>query len=488
MEFSSEQINSRDHSSSGSTPAKNFLVYMEGISVRFGKVVALDGVNFGVGRGEIVGLLGDNGAGKTTLIKTLIGLVKPERGKIFFEGKRVNFKCPADARSVGIETVYQDLALIDLLDVTRNFFLGREIEKRIGPFKFLDIKKMNNLAEKFLDENGFTDGNVVKMIESLSGGERQKVAVGRAGFFGTKLLILDEPTASLSESETDEVLNLVLKAKRRGISVIFVTHNAHEVFEVADRFVILQNGRSIANLDRRDTDLEGIEKLLISSRIGAVRQMAAGVAHQIKNPLGIMKVTAEMLRDDFEVTNGREDYNRLTRLLIDEIDSLNLAINNFLDFARPLKIERESCSVSEIVDHSLRSIPSRNFPGIAINVEISDNMGRYYLDKRLIEQVLNNLIMNALEASKRGCVVTVRAYEINDDLFIEVEDQGIGFGEGEIKHIFMPFYTTKSNGTGLGLPIVKRIVEQHGGSIEVQSAPDKGSIFRLKFNSVRVKG
>ncbi len=461
---------------------------MEGISVRFGKVVALDGVNFSVGKGEIVGLLGDNGAGKTTLIKTLIGLVKPERGKIFFEGRRVNFRCPADARSVGIETVYQDLALIDLLDVTRNFFLGREIEKRIGPFKFLDIKKMNRLAEKFLDENGFTDGNVVKMIEALSGGERQKVAIGRAGFFGTKLLILDEPTASLSESETDEVLNLVLGAKRRGISVIFVTHNAHEVFEVADRFVILQNGRNIANLDRRDTDLDGIEKLLISSRIAAVRQMAAGVAHQIKNPLGIMKVTAEMLRDDFEVKEGKEDYDRLTRLLIDEIDSLNLAINNFLDFARPLKIERESCSISDIVDHSLKNIPTRNFPGIAVNVEINDNMGRYYLDKRLIEQVMNNLIMNALEASGKGSVVTIRAYEINDDLFIEVEDQGVGFSEGEIKHIFMPFYTTKSNGTGLGLPIVKRIVEQHGGSIEVQSRPGEGSVFRLKFNSVRVKG
>ncbi len=461
---------------------------MEGISVRFGKVVALDGVNFSVGKGEIVGLLGDNGAGKTTLIKTLIGLVKPERGKIFFEGRRVNLRCPADARSVGIETVYQDLALIDLLDVTRNFFLGREIEKRIGPFKFLDIKKMNRLAEKFLDENGFTDGNVVKMIEALSGGERQKVAIGRAGFFGTKLLILDEPTASLSESETDEVLNLVLGAKRRGISVIFVTHNAHEVFEVADRFVILQNGRNIANLDRRDTDLDGIEKLLISSRIAAVRQMAAGVAHQIKNPLGIMKVTAEMLRDDFEVKEGKEDYDRLTRLLIDEIDSLNLAINNFLDFARPLKIERESCSISDIVDHSLKNIPTRNFPGIAVNVEINDNMGRYYLDKRLIEQVMNNLIMNALEASGKGSVVTIRAYEINDDLFIEVEDQGVGFSEGEIKHIFMPFYTTKSNGTGLGLPIVKRIVEQHGGSIEVQSRPGEGSVFRLKFNSVRVKG
>ncbi len=487
MKPSSEHNNSKDISSK-KDPIKNSLVYMEGISVRFGKVVALDGVNFSVGKGEIVGLLGDNGAGKTTLIKTLIGLVKPERGKIFFEGRRVNLRCPADARSVGIETVYQDLALIDLLDVTRNFFLGREIEKRIGPFKFLDIKKMNRLAEKFLDENGFTDGNVVKMIEALSGGERQKVAIGRAGFFGTKLLILDEPTASLSESETDEVLNLVLGAKRRGISVIFVTHNAHEVFEVADRFVILQNGRNIANLDRRDTDLDGIEKLLISSRIAAVRQMAAGVAHQIKNPLGIMKVTAEMLRDDFEVKEGKEDYDRLTRLLIDEIDSLNLAINNFLDFARPLKIERESCSISDIVDHSLKNIPTRNFPGIAVNVEINDNMGRYYLDKRLIEQVMNNLIMNALEASGKGSVVTIRAYEINDDLFIEVEDQGVGFSEGEIKHIFMPFYTTKSNGTGLGLPIVKRIVEQHGGSIEVQSRPGEGSVFRLKFNSVRVKG
>ena len=461
----------------------NNLVRMENISVRFGKVVALNGVNFNVGGGEIVGLLGDNGAGKTTLIKTLIGLLKPDSGKIFFQGRQVSFNSPIQARIAGIETTYQDLALIDLLSVTRNFFLGREVKKKIGPFQFLDHKKMKSITEKYLYENGFTEKDIIhKVVNSLSGGERQKIAIGRANYFCAKLLILDEPTASLSETETEQVLNLVLRAKRRGTSVIFVTHNAHEVFEIADRFIILQNGKNLANLGKKDADLKEIEKLVISSRLAAVRQMAAGVAHQIRNPLGIMKVTAEMLKDDFEVADNREDYKRLTQLLINEIDSLNLTINNFLDFARPIKIKRKICSIGKIIQQSLLNIPMNKFKNIKLETEIEDKLDTVYLDNKLIEQVATNLLLNALEASPPGSTVKLRAYKSLQCIIIEAEDRGEGFNERKIKQIFSPFFTTKANGTGLGLSIAKRIVEQHGGSITAVSSPGNGSIFTVKLS------
>ena len=231
------------------------LVYMENIGARFGKVVALDSVNFTVGRNEVVGLLGDNGAGKSTLIKCLNGYHKVASGNIFFDGKPADFNSPADARDAGIETAYQDLALVNLMTIARNFFLGRELTKKMGPFTFLDHKKMDEISARSLAEVGMR--NIRAMHESvnfLSGGERQAIAIGRASFFGAKLLILDEPTASLSVTETEWVLRLVKGAKKSGLSVILISHNAYEVYEVADRFVVLQHGKNYGNIKREDSE------------------------------------------------------------------------------------------------------------------------------------------------------------------------------------------------------------------------------------------
>jgi simple sugar transport system ATP-binding protein len=239
------------------------LVYMEKVGIRFAKVVALDGVDFTVGRNEVVGLLGDNGAGKSTLIKCLNGYHKVSSGNIYFDGKHADFNSPADARDAGIETAYQDLALVNLMTIARNFFLGREVEKKIGPFKLLDQKKMNEISARSLAEVGLR--NIRAMHESvnfLSGGERQAIAIGRASYFGAKLLILDEPTAALSVTETEWVLRLVKEAKAGGLAVILISHNAYEVYEVADRFVVLQHGKNYANVKREDTDAKELIELI----------------------------------------------------------------------------------------------------------------------------------------------------------------------------------------------------------------------------------
>jgi simple sugar transport system ATP-binding protein len=233
---------------------ENF-VYMENIGIRFGKVIALDSVNFHVGRNEVVGLLGDNGAGKSTLIKCLNGFHKVSSGNIYVDGKHADFNSPADARDAGIETAYQDLALVNLMTISRNFFLGRELTKKIGPIQFLDHKKMDEISARSLAEVGLRNIRAMhEAVNFLSGGERQAIAIGRASFFGAKLLILDEPTAALSVTETEWVLRLVQEAKESGLSVILISHNAYEVYDVSDRFVVLEHGKNYANINKEDTE------------------------------------------------------------------------------------------------------------------------------------------------------------------------------------------------------------------------------------------
>ncbi|MEN3008497.1 ATP-binding cassette domain-containing protein [Pseudothermotoga sp.] len=241
------------------------LVEMRNIKKSFGKVKALKGVDFSVGRAEVVGLLGDNGAGKSTLIKVLVGYYQPDEGEIYFEGKRVRFSSPREARELGIETVYQDLALVNLMPLWRNFFLGRELVHKFGPVKWLNRKKMRKIALDALADIGISVRNVDDTVAFLSGGERQAVAIARAIHFGAKLLILDEPTAALSVGETRKVLEHILEAKRRGISVIFITHNIYHVYEVADRLVVLERGEKIGEYKKEHVTPQQVMDLIAAA-------------------------------------------------------------------------------------------------------------------------------------------------------------------------------------------------------------------------------
>lgn len=248
--------------------AQTPLVQMVGISKSFGSVEALRNVDFHVNRQEIVGLLGDNGAGKSTLIKILTGVYTPTKGQIFFDGKPVTIDSPNDARALGIETVYQDLALVPLMSVARNFWLGQELTRQFGPIRILDHKEMSARAFAALRDIGIRNlRSAEETVGSLSGGERQSIAIGRAVYFGKKLLILDEPTSALSVKQTREVLNYTLAAKERGLSVIFITHNIAHVHEVADRFTIIRGGRKIGDFNREDVSEMEVAHMIMTGEV-----------------------------------------------------------------------------------------------------------------------------------------------------------------------------------------------------------------------------
>ena len=235
-------------------------------SKMFGQVRALNNVSFSVNKAEIVGLVGDNGAGKSTIISTLMGVYPPDEGEIFFDGKRVRFSSPREAREAGIEPVYQQASLVDLMSLWRNFFLGREITRRIGPFRYLDKKAMKEASIAITRDIGVGLRTPDANVSFLSGGERQSICIGRSMYFDAKLLLLDEPTTALSVKETRRVLNFAAESRERGISVIIVDHNIHHIYPVVDRFVVLDRGSKVAELVREEVTAEDVIQVITAGR------------------------------------------------------------------------------------------------------------------------------------------------------------------------------------------------------------------------------
>ncbi|WP_306934745.1 MULTISPECIES: ATP-binding cassette domain-containing protein [Agrobacterium] len=227
-----------------------------GLVKRYGRVTALDNADFDLYPGEILAVIGDNGAGKSSLIKALSGAIRPDEGEIRLEGKPVQFKTPLEARDAGIETVYQNLALSPALSITDNMFLGRELRKPgiLGSvFRKLDHAAMDKFAREKLSELGLmTIQNINQAVETLSGGQRQGVAVARAAAFGSKVVILDEPTAALGVKESRRVLELIQDVRSRGLPIVLISHNMPHVFEVADRIHIHRLGRRLCVINPKD--------------------------------------------------------------------------------------------------------------------------------------------------------------------------------------------------------------------------------------------
>ena len=237
----------------------DYVLEGKGLSKRYGRVVALDNADFELKRNEILAVIGDNGAGKSTLIKALCGAVIPDSGDILVEGQKVNFRSPIDARNAGIETVYQNLALSPALSIADNMFLGREIRQKnaFGRFfRALDRAAMNKVARDKLSELGLlTIQNINQAVETLSGGQRQGVAVARAAAFGSRVVIMDEPTAALGVKESRRVLDLILDVRARGLPIILISHNMPHVFEVADRIHIHRLGRRLTVIDPKQYEM-----------------------------------------------------------------------------------------------------------------------------------------------------------------------------------------------------------------------------------------
>ncbi len=229
------------------------LVNMKDISKSYGKVQALDSVDLKVYENEIVGLVGDNGAGKSTLVKILSGAVAEDTGEVYFKGQRVSIRSTQDAIELGIETIYQDAALVGQLSVARNLFLGREPVKGLGFIRQMDMDFMKTESNKLLTHIGLKQIDPELPIVSLSGGERQSIAIARAMFFEAELIILDEPTNNLGVKESQSVLDFVTSTKERGHSCLFITHNIHHIYQIADRIVVLRHGKNVGDLIRTES-------------------------------------------------------------------------------------------------------------------------------------------------------------------------------------------------------------------------------------------
>lgn len=239
------------------------LIRVENLTKKFGAFTALNGVNLDVFPGEIHALLGDNGAGKSTLIKILSGVFPPTSGQIYVEGQPVHFNSPRDASVAGIGTVYQDLALNHMSSVTRNFFMGREITKGPGPFGLLQMKEMNQITIEEMTKIGISISDPEQKVGTLSGGQRQTLAIARAIYFGAKVLILDEPTSALGQKQQMEVLKTTKRVRAMGnIAIIFITHNELHSQLIADRFTFLSLGEVIGGGTKDELDGNEIRRLM----------------------------------------------------------------------------------------------------------------------------------------------------------------------------------------------------------------------------------
>ena len=236
----------------------NIILEAKGISKYFGQITALNNVNLELRPGEVLGVVGDNGAGKSTLMKVLIGLYKPSEGEIFFEGERVVFNSPRDSQNLGLEMVYQDLALAGNLPIGDNIFLGREPTKNYGLFKLLDHKKRKKLTEEHLSKLKINVKSADQKVEELSGGQRQAVAIARATAFNAKIVIMDEPTAALAVKEVGKVLDLIKNLKSLGVGVIVISHRMDDIFTVCDRVMALFQGSNFSESELNKTSRDEV--------------------------------------------------------------------------------------------------------------------------------------------------------------------------------------------------------------------------------------
>ena len=254
--------------------SENPLLQVKNVSKHFGAVQALQDVDFEVKAGEVMALVGDNGAGKSTLIKGIAGIYEFNGGEIYFNGKKVSIKGPRDSAALGIEVVYQDLALADNLDVVANMFLGREMVQK--PLR-LDEVSMEQSCVETLDSLSVTTLRSVRQpVAGLSGGQRQAIAVAKAVMWNSKLVILDEPTAALGVAQTRQVLDLVRRLAERGLGVVLISHNLHDVFEVSDRITVLRLGQNVAQITTADTTQQEVVHAITAGQLSEVPGMESG--------------------------------------------------------------------------------------------------------------------------------------------------------------------------------------------------------------------
>jgi simple sugar transport system ATP-binding protein len=273
-------------------PRGTTIIEVRDIGKRYGNVIALSGVSTSVRAGEVTCVLGDNGAGKSTFIKILAGAHEHTDGELLIDDEEQHLLSPRAALELGIATVYQDLAVVPLMPVWRNFFLGSEITKGVGPLRKLDIEFMKATTKAELSAMGIDLRDVEQPIGTLSGGERQCVAIARAVYFGARVLILDEPTAALGVKQSGVVLKYIAKARERGLGVVFITHNPHHAYPVGDRFMLLRRGRSMGDFPKSELSLDDLTSMMAGG------EELESLAHELEETMGADSAIAQDLKAD----------------------------------------------------------------------------------------------------------------------------------------------------------------------------------------------
>jgi simple sugar transport system ATP-binding protein len=262
----SETAFSTNFNQMAETDTRTPLIEVRDVVKHFGHVIALAGVSLNVYAEEVLCLLGDNGAGKSTLIKTLSGVHRPTSGEFLVEGRHVAFDSPRDALDAGIATVYQDLAMIPLMSITRNFFMGREPTSGAGPFRRVDMGHCDRVTREEMHRIGIDVRDPHQAVGTLSGGERQCVAIARAVYFGAKVLILDEPTSALGVAQTSMVLKYINQVRAKGLGVIFITHNVRHASAVGQRFTVLNRGKTLGTFTKSEITLDELQSLMAGGK------------------------------------------------------------------------------------------------------------------------------------------------------------------------------------------------------------------------------
>jgi simple sugar transport system ATP-binding protein len=246
------------------------LFRIEGVSKKYGPNTVLNDVSFDIGQGEVVGLLGDNGAGKSTLVKIMSGVIQANSGEFYWDGEKIDRMNREVTERLGVETIFQDSALVPLMTITRNIFMGREMTNRLG---FMKMKQMDSITAEVLDSVVSIEGikSPKQLVSSLSGGQAQAVAIARAVHFKRSLLILDEPTSALAVRATEALLRYLTQLKDEGVSSVLVTHNLHHAFQVCDRHIVMNHGKKILDVRREDTSVEELTAAVVEGEVGIKR-------------------------------------------------------------------------------------------------------------------------------------------------------------------------------------------------------------------------
>jgi ABC-type multidrug transport system ATPase subunit len=462
----------------GKACSEDSVVNMQGVSVNFGNVRALDGIDLCIRPGEIVGLLGDNGAGKTTIVRSLTGLCPRIAGRICLNGKFYPEISPRIARNEGIAAVHQDITSTNHLNVGENFFLGSELSLRKG-LPFLARKRMAHITSEFPRSLGFSfEKSPQVLLSKLTKGERQVLEIARAFYFYRSLLILDEAASSLARKDKDRLMALIRQAKAGGGSVLFVTHKVQDVYECADRFVILYGGRTVFKVRKEDVTERDLEKMLISSHISTVKEMAGGIAHQIRNPLAVMKVSAQVLKDELESKDPQ--YRGKIERILNQIDMIDLYVNNFFNFTHDNNPYYQEWGIARLIEEAVHMIPGHKLNMVDLKLDLSSADRTYPMVKSNVLQILINVLLYVIDVSEPGAAVRLSA-SVQKRLNIEIRYSSRKSGDELPSGFFYPVDFKNRSERNLGVTLFHHAFRQQHCSVEVGMVNDKERFIRMLF-------